>query len=103
MDGTPSTAGAASTSSDREATDIGTASVTATQAVNSEIQFALTTSKVQEWISGALANNGLVMQPDTEANDAYKFYAHDDATAGTRPKLVIQYAVPTSARIINFI
>lgn len=89
------TAGCANTTTDREATDIGNVSVLSNLAVNAEVQISLTPSKVQEWISGALNNYGMLLKVDTEtAQDQYIYYAHEHATAGTKPKLVITYTTP---------
>ena len=88
------TAGCANTTTDREATDIGSVSVSASETPDTEKQISLTASKVQEWVSGTTANYGLLIQMDTESNDAYAFHSSGGATAGYRPKLVINYTVP---------
>lgn len=85
------TAGCANTSTDREATDIGTASIDASPPVGTEYQISLTASKVQEWISGALTNNGLLLQADTENADSIQYDSAESLTALEKPKLVITY------------
>lgn len=74
---------------DCEQTDIG--SIALTQSESGEKSISLTPSKVQEWISGALANNGMLIKMDGENNDAYSWHTSDSATANARPKLVIEY------------
>ena len=85
------TAGCANTSSDREATDIGSVSVLHNESANIEKQISLTPSKVQEWISGAVNNYGLLLKMDTESNDAWRWHSASAATPDYRPKLVIEY------------
>jgi hypothetical protein len=87
------TAGCGNTTSDREATDIGSVSVASNLAGGSEVSISLTPSRVQEWISGALANNGILLKIDTESNDFYNYGSHENGTAGIRPKLVIEYTL----------
>jgi hypothetical protein len=88
------TAGCSNTTSDREATDIGSAAVAKSLPNGTEIQISLTPSKVQEWISGALTNNGILLKDDVEVDEEYNYHTHEGATANLRPKLVINYIVP---------
>ncbi len=88
------TAGCANTTSDREATNIGTATIPASPEVDSEIQITLDAASVQEWIDGTLTNNGLLLQVATESNDHIGYHAHTNATPTIRPKLVIEYTAP---------
>jgi len=83
------TAGCANTSSDREATDIGTITMPATETTN-WYSFVLTPSAVQGWIDGTLTNNGLLLQMDTETDDEHAFASSD--SAGNEPYLVITEA-----------
>ena len=85
------TSGCANTTTDREARDIGSASVGPSPSVGSEIAITLTPSKVQEWISGTLTNNGLLMKVDTETSDSMWYHSQEGSTAELRPKLVITY------------
>lgn len=78
---------------DCEQTDIGTHGMLTADAINTEHTLTLTAAKVQEWISGTLANNGLLVKADTEAADLYRFHSSDGANAGFRPKLVTIWAV----------
>jgi RHS repeat-associated protein len=61
-----------------------------------EKQWALDPAKVQEWVSGAFTNNGLILRADTESDDMYRFVSGEDATASNRPRLVISYYVPAA-------
>jgi hypothetical protein len=88
------TAGSGNTTSDIEASDIGNVSVTDALPDGTEVKITLTPSKVQEWVSGVFANNGLLLKVDTEDSDAYLYASHENATANLRPKLVIEYTTP---------
>jgi hypothetical protein len=79
---------------DCEQSDSGSLSLAPTEALG-EKQWVLNPSKVQEWVSGAMANNGLVLKADTEYNDAHAFHSSDWTTAGERPKLVVDYTEPS--------
>jgi len=89
------TAGCGNTTSDREATDIGSVSVLHNESTGTEKQISLTASKVQEWINGTLTNNGVLLQVDTETDDLWSYDTHEGTTANLRPKLVITYTVPS--------
>lgn len=95
------TAGAGNTTSDREATDIGTGTQPASPSVNDEVQITLTASKIQEWIDGTLTNKGLLIKVDTEDTDSIDYNSSDHATAGTRPKLVVNYTIPGSEEVVD--
>lgn len=85
------TAGCADTTDDREASAIGSIALTASESMDTEKQITLDASMVQQWVSGAVSNYGMLIQMDTELNDAYGFHSSSSATAGYRPKLVIEY------------
>lgn len=76
---------------DVEATDIGSVACATTDLTGDDKAITLTASAVQEWISGAMTNNGLLLKMDTELNDAYRFGSSDNVTASNRPRLVIDY------------
>ena len=78
-------------SDDCEQTDIGTCDFTDSEAANTEKTFTLTAAKVREWIDGTFTNNGLLIKADTELNEGYLMHSSSSATAGYRPKLVIEY------------
>lgn len=94
------TAGCSNTTTDREATDIGTASVGASPGVGTEIQISLTPAKVQDWITGGMTNNGMLLKVDTESADEIQYDSSGSATAGERPKLVI---TTISGRVIAIV
>ncbi len=64
-------------------------------AANGEKQWTLDPAKVQEWVAGTLANNGLLLKAGLEQNDQYRFASSDYVLPGWRPKLVIHYTLPT--------
>lgn len=86
---------------DCEQTDIGSHGMLTTDLVDTEHTFTLTAAEVQEWISGALTNNGMLLKADTEADDLYRFHASDSIDAGYRPKLVTEYTIPPIAKAIS--
>jgi hypothetical protein len=83
---------------DREASDIGSSNLRVLDAIDSEHQFALTPAAVQEWISGSVANNGVLLKCDTETDDMYFFHSSDSTSATLRPKLVVNYTLPALRR-----
>ena len=85
------TAGCANTTTDRESASIGSAAVGASVANDTEIQITLDPLKVQEWVSGAFTNNGLLLRVDVESDDEYRYDSSSSTTANQRPKLVIEY------------
>jgi len=89
------TTGADNTTTDRDLTDIGSSSFTATETANTEKQFTLTAASIQSMLTGGgFTNNGFVLKMDTETNDAYSFYSSEYAVDVTKiPKLVITYAL----------
>lgn len=86
-----STAGCANTTTDREATAIGTVAVAASPAAGSIIDMPLSASAVQDWISGAVANYGVLLQVATESNDSIIYEANENGTSSRNPKWTIEY------------
>ena len=78
--------------SDCEQTDIGNISLLAKEPVGFKT-INLTPSKVQDWISGSIANYGVLLKMDTELNDRHTFTASDGAIGVNRPKLIVNYTV----------
>lgn len=99
------TAGADNTTSDREATDIGSATFNTSDSANTEKSFTLTASEIQEMITGGgFTNNGFMVKVDTETNDRYFVHSCEASTASYRPKLVIDYTPPAGgAFLLNFV
>jgi hypothetical protein len=91
------TAGCSNTTSDREATDICDGPTQPNPPVeNDPIVFNLTASKIQEMITGGVfTNNGFIVQVATENNDCITYKNTSNATAGVRPKLVVNYHAPS--------
>lgn len=83
---------------DTEQSNIGCVSMTASEAVGTEKQWSLTASAVQEMINGTWTNNGWLIKANVEADDAYYFYSSNEQTyPERRPKLVIDYTLPTGS------
>lgn len=74
-------------SADCEQTNIGSRSMTATEAAGDKA-WTLTASAITEMINGTFTNNGFMIKADTESSDEYGFRPSDYATAGDRPELV---------------
>jgi len=90
------TVGAYNTTNDLEATDIGSVSMPGTE-VAGYVDITLTASKVQEWLNGTLANNGLLLGMDTELDDLHRFNSDEGAN---KPELVITYTPPILTKSI---
>jgi hypothetical protein len=87
------TAGCSSTTSDRESTDIGSASVAYNITNNTVVSFTITPSKIQEMITGgSFTNNGFLMQMDTENSDWHTYYDMTVGNGTKRPMLTIEYS-----------
>jgi len=80
---------------DRESADIGSAQILSNEALNTEKQIVLTPAMIEELIDGTFTNNGFIIIADTELNDGFTYKSSDHATASQRPKLVIQYTLPS--------
>lgn len=63
------------------------------------------TQMVQEWISGANPNYGMLINSDPNAtSDSYRFYAStEDPDPNLRPKLVIEYVMGTICATLTII
>lgn len=91
------TSGAANTTSDREATDIGSISMPGTE-VAGYVDISLTPSAIQEMITGgSFTNNGFQLKMDTESDDMHEF--SDENVANQQPKLVIVYSLPIMGKL----
>lgn len=86
------TAGCSNIVTDREAVSVGSAPLQTTDAINSRHDFTLTAGAIEEWLSGVLTNNGILLKTDAELNDMYNFCSRTHATVGQRPKLTIVYS-----------
>jgi len=76
-------------SSDCEQTDIGNVSVSSSP--SGTVTINLTSSGVQDWINGLLANNGILLKVDTEQDDRTDYASCENSTAANRPQLVVTY------------
>ena len=91
------TAGCAG-ANDRESTGIGGLSIDATP--SGDYLWTLTTSAIQEIVTGTWTNNGFAMITETEANDMIGFNTRNFATAESRPKLTVTWHLPTNTQTI---
>lgn len=67
---------------------------------------SLTASKVQEWISGTLTNNGLLLKATDESTDycVKQFYSSDYTTdTSLRPKLSVTYTTGSTGTPKHFL
>lgn len=85
------TAGAGNTTTDREATDVGSVSMPATE-VAGYVDISLTTASIQDVVAGSFTFRGYLLKMDTESNDMHQF--SDENDVGQEPKLVITYTLP---------
>lgn len=93
------TAGAANTSTDREATDVGSMSVTSAQTTGQYYTLTLSTSAVAGMISGGgFTNRGFLLQMDTESNDLHYWSSREGSHA---PYMTVDYTVPPTATPTN--
>jgi hypothetical protein len=56
---------------------------------------------IQGWVDGSDANNGWIQKTLTENNDLYAWNSSDHATAGNRPRMVIEYETVPSPSILG--
>ena len=52
--------------------------------------------------SPSYANNGFLMQAQTETNDAYRYHSSGNATAGNRPNMTITYTLASGGNFFAF-
>ena len=95
------TAGAGNTTTDREATDIGSATLSTTALAGDTVSITLTASAIEAMIpNGTFTNNGFILKVDTESSDRFKFQTSEGSTASERPKIVIDYTSKPRGMII---
>jgi hypothetical protein len=85
----------ASGANDREGTPMGSVSIASNEPLNQEKQIALNPVKIQEWVSGSFANHGMIIVANTELDDLFSYKTSDSTSSAQRPKLVLQYSVPS--------
>ncbi len=84
----------ASGTSDRENIEIGSVQILANEPIGVQKEITLSPAMVQEWVSGAFTNNGLIIVVDTELNDRFNYKSSDTSNSTQRPRLIIQYTLP---------
>ena len=93
------TAGAANTTSDREATASGTKQFNTTDTINQYYSIDLTAAHVQAMFDGTYTNNGFILQMATETADQYDFISGTYVARWT-----ITYTPPAGASfLLNFL
>jgi len=92
------TAGCANTTTDREASDVGSVSMPATE-VTQYYDISISLSTLQEVIDGLFTFRGFLIKMDTETNDMHQF--SDDLDLNP-PQLVITYTVPSASMFLMF-
>jgi len=85
------TAGCSNTTTDREASDIGSV-LTPGIEVEGWIEMTVTVAGVQGWLDGTLTNNGILLQMDTETDDLHNYNGRSEANP---PQLVVTYTPPS--------
>ncbi len=53
--------------------------------------WSLSATELNKMVSGVYPNYGWLIAADTQSNDGYFYYTSSAATAGNRPKLVVNY------------
>lgn len=86
------TAGAANTTTDREATDVGSVSIAFNESVGYK-NITLTAASIQEMFVSSFTNNGFIVKMDTENADQHDF---NNPAQTYPPKWVITYTPPPS-------
>jgi hypothetical protein len=85
------TAGCSNTTTDREASAIGTATQPASPAQYDWIEASLDPAAVQEMIETGVGNNSLLVRVDTEVNDCIRYFGIGAALADNRPRMEVVY------------
>lgn len=90
------TAGAGNTTTDREATDIGSVAMPEPEVAGWYEMSALTVSKLQAWLDGTQSNYGGILVSETETNDLHNF---DGRSGGNSrpPELIIAYTTAVAS------
>lgn len=87
-----STAGAGNTTDDREGTAIGSVATTNAAISAAYVTCSLTASAIQDWVTGAFTNNGVICVMQTESDDMHRYDGEDNSNP---PQLVIDYDLPS--------
>lgn len=95
------TAGCAA-ATDRDTTDIGSRSMSATESALTQCDFPLDTTAIQEMVSGAVSNYGFIVIADTESDDAYLFKSAEGGTPTNAQPLLTVVTTPTAAGNPNY-
>jgi hypothetical protein len=92
------TAGADNTTTDRESSSIGGLSMP-NPPVAGYKDITLTASLVQEWVSGVMVNNGILLRMATETNDLHRF----DSRSETNPPLLVIDYIPSGSMMMMMV
>lgn len=85
------TAGCSGAGTDYDSTAIGSYAFTATEATGWK-EFVITSSYIQDFVSGSWTNNGFLIKFQTENNDAYRFDV--GPSDSNPPYMTVTYTVP---------
>lgn len=86
------TAGCGDIVNDRDSAAIGTAPVAAAVAIGSVISITLDASLVQDWTSGVMTNNGVLLQVSGESSDCVNYVSNGETGSSSYwPKWIIDY------------
>ena len=88
----PGSAGASTSGTDHEASQIGT--LTNETTIHTETSAALTAARVEDWFGSPNSNYGIIIGVTGSAS-ARNYHSSDAATAAYRPKLVVEYTLAT--------
>lgn len=90
------TGGCSNTTTDYDTTVWATKSFGSAIADDTQMDFvfdATGLTELKKFIDGTYTNYGWMIKADTETDDAYRLHSSSSATAGYRPRLVIEYIV----------
>lgn len=80
---------------DYDSTVWGTVAVSASESVDAEKAISLSISEFTKSINGTYSNYGWIVKTAEGGNSQYDYHSSSGLTAGTRPKLVVEYTVGT--------
>jgi hypothetical protein len=76
------------------ASKLGSAAFSDAETAEALMEMTLSISKVQDWVSGYTANNGILLKMETESDDMFSLASSEHAMAEYRPVLSISYTLP---------
>lgn len=95
------TAGCSNTTSDRESASAGSGTQPSGPSAGTQVVITLDNDKLKEMIAGSFANNGWLLQVETETNDQVNYDSVESSTAEERPLLTINYTLLTGTSTVT--